>query len=217
MKTFILLSGLPASGKDSAAEFFENKRYFSISFSKEILKPIVENTKTSLRYFIYNTIDHVNEEDIEKAITEVEELKKKQSGRELYITLGVIYLKKLIYRLSNGKYNHFLLFSTIFFEKHKKNVIASFRMQEELEVLEKKYPDANIIKILIKTDDNIRHERIVSRDRLDMKTIIENEKYERKTTYEKLTKNITFDYIIENNNTKEELIEKLEKIYENIN
>lgn len=213
MKTFILLSGLPASGKDSAGEFFQKKGFYSISFSSKILKPIIEDTKNSLSHFIQETIGDINDIEIERAIEEIEKIKREQKGRELYITIGAIYLKDLIGRLTNGEYNHFLLFSTLFFEKENKVIIASFRMIEELEVLKKKYSDSKIIKVLIKTDDKIRYERIKSRDGLDEKEIVENEKYERETTYEKLISEIEFDYTIENNSTKEDFEKKLEEIY----
>ncbi len=211
-KTFVFLAGLPASGKDTAANFFLENNYFLMSYSKDILKPIVENTQNSLNFYLKQTIANVSEKEINNAINHIEHLKQTQKGRELYITIGAVYLPKLISKLTQNKYKHFNLFATLEYDKHEKIVIAGFRMKEEIETIQTKYPDAKIIKILLKSDDSIRYQRIKLRDNLDEKKIIENEKYERATTYQKIIENIKFDYIIENNSNEKELMSKLKSI-----
>ena len=211
-KIFVFIAGLPASGKDTAANFFLENNYFLMSYSKDILKPIIENTKKSLTYYLKQTIPNVSENEINYAINHIEHLKQTQTGRELYITVGAVYLPELISKLTQNKYKHFNLFATLEYDKHEKIVIAGFRMKEEIETIQTKYPNAKIITILLKSDDNIRYQRIKQRDNLDKKTIIENEKYERETTYQKIIKNIKFDYIIENNSNEKELKTKLKSI-----
>lgn len=211
-KTFVFLAGLPASGKDTAAIFFKEQGYFMLTNSSSILKPIIENTKEKLTYFLKQTIQNVSENEINNAINHIEHLKQTQTGRELYITVGAVYLPELISKLTQNKYKHFNLFASIEYDKHKKIVVSGFRMKEEIETIQRKYPHAKIIKILLKSDDNIRYQRIKQRDNLDEKTIIENEKYERATTYQKIIKNVKFDYIIENNSNEKELTEKIKRL-----
>lgn len=209
-KTFIFLAGLPASGKDTAGNFFKENNYFLMSYSKDILKPIIENPRTNLTYYLKGTIENIiPKNELLDAINTIEILKETITGRELYITIGAKYLPELISKLTNKKYNHFNLFCTLEYDKYSKIVVAGFRMKEEIETIQTKYPGAKIITILLKSEDNIRYQRIKQRDGLDEKTIIENEKYERLTTYQKIIENIKFDYIIENNSNEKELISKL--------
>lgn len=211
-KTFVFLAGLPASGKDTAANYFKEKKYFLMSYSKDILKPIIEDTNKSLTYYLKQTIPNVSEKEINNAISHIEHLKQTQTGRELYITVGAVYLPELISKLTQNKYAHFNLFATLEYEKYEKIVIAGFRMKEEIETIQTKYPHAKIITILLKSDDNIRYQRIKKRDNLDEKTIKANEKYEKETTYKKIIENIKFDYVIENNSNEKELMSKLKRL-----
>ena len=211
-KTFILISGLPATGKDTVANYFERKGFFIMTYSSMILKPIIENPQKKLREFLLKTIDLISEDEILDAINHIEELKKEQSGRELYISVGAVYLKELISKLTWSKFKHFSLFCSLFYETEKKVVVAGFRMKEEIDTLNKLYPDATIVKVLLKVNDEIRYSRIVSRDGIDKKIIDANEKYERETTYDKLLEDINFDIIVENNGSVEELEKNLDKL-----
>ena len=183
-----------------------------MTYSSMILKPIIENPQINLNKFIKNCIPNTNSQEIEKAIEKINELKLTQTGRELYITIGAVYLKELISKLTQNKFQHFSLFSSLYYKDKEKIVIAGFRMKEELQTISKLYPDAKIIKILIQSTDKIRHARIISRDNIDINTILENEKYEKETTYNKLLGEVNFEYVIENNTTNENLENQLNSI-----
>lgn len=215
-KTFIFISGLPASGKDTAAEFFSKNQYHPISYSSAILLPLAEKPKT-ISNLINETMPKTKKETIEKVIKDIEKIKETQKGRELLITLGVKILPEFIKKNSNNFYSHFNLLAKPIFDKYEKIVIASFRMEEEIKTIKRIYPTSKIIKILIHTPDKIRHKRIKERDNLDFKTIIENEKYEKETTYLKLLKKINFNYVIENNKDLAHLEKKLNKLLKIIN
>lgn len=211
MKKFVFIAGLPASGKDTVAEFFESKGFFRMTYSSMILKPIVEDTKNSLGKFSKNLIE-IEKPELNIIAQEIDGLKKIQKGRELYITLGGKYLNTIISKYSNEKYNHFSAFCKNEYDKHQDIVVAGFRMKEEIETIEKLYSDANITTVLIKSDDELRYNRMMSRDNIDIEEIKRNEKYERETTYQKIIENVEFDIIIENNSNYEELIKKLKEI-----
>jgi len=212
-KKIIFLAGLPACGKDTVANYFKNKGYFSVSFSSDILKPIIKKTNLVLAEFLrYSLGRNLSNKSINKAVLEVENEKKKCSGRELYINVGVNILPRIVKELSRGKFLHFNVFCKKMFESEEKIIIASFRMIEEIKTLQKLYPDAKFIKILIKSKDNIRYERIKNRDKLDFDKIIANEKYERETTYDKIIKEVNFDYEIINNESYSDLIRKIENL-----
>ncbi len=215
-KTIILLSGLPASGKDTAAIFFQKYDYFLMTYSSMILKPIIENPYEELPKYLTQTLPYVRESQIEHAIKCIEKAKQKETGRNLYITIGVKILPKIIKRISFNDYSHFNLFCDIHIKDKQKIVIAGFRMKDELQTLQTKYPDAKIIKILLITNDRTRHNRIKQRDNLDEKTITQNEKYEKQTTYLKLLQDINFNFIITNNSSTEDMEKQLEKIIKKI-
>ena len=67
------------------------------------------------------------------------------------------------------------------------------------------FPKAKIITILIEAEDELRYQWIKKRDGIDEKTIRENEKYEKESTYSKLRDGFDFNYKIKNNSTLEDL------------
>ncbi len=213
IKKFVLISGLPASGKDTAAEFFEKRGYELVSFSTSVLIPIA-NEPHILYEMFENSIPEILNENINKLVNDVIELKKKESGRTLLITLGVYMLPEFIAKQTKGKYKHFNVLAKPLFDKVEKIAIASFRMEKEMQTLINIYPDAEFTKILIKCDDDIRYDRIIRRDSISKEIIEENERYEKESTYKELIRNVNFDYVIENNSSLDEFYKLLDNIYE---
>jgi len=56
-KKIILIAGLPASGKDTVADIFKQKDYFLMTYSAQVLKPIIENPQTELNKFIKKQLE----------------------------------------------------------------------------------------------------------------------------------------------------------------
>lgn len=210
-KQIILLAGLPATGKDTIAETFQNKNYQQITYSENILKPIIKNPKKHLTKYINQTIPNTPKTKINKLTKQIKYYKKNQSGRNLYITTAQ-YLNKTISKLTKNKHNHFSLFATTHYKNHNKIIISGFRQQTELETLKIIYPTANIQTILITCPDKMRYQRLKKRDNITNQTIKENEKYELQTTYNKLIKQTKFTHTIKNNTTLENLQLQINKI-----
>lgn len=215
-KKIILIAGLPASGKDTVADIFNQKDYFLMTYSTQVLKPIIENPQSELDKFIKKTIGNLPIEEIEKISKKINHFNSTQTGRELYITVAQ-YLNKVCSILSQNTYNHFTLFATAFYGAKEKVVVAGFRQKPELDILNSKYPDAIIKTIFVECNNELRYERLKLRDNIDKKTIQENEKYELETTHNLMMSEIKFNYSIKNNGTLEELKTQTKNLIEKIN
>lgn len=192
-----LVAGLPASGKDTVCEFFEKKDFFLMVYSRDVLKPIVNSPAFFLKQFIFSTIGEVSREVLDRIVFEIEVLKERFVGRDLYISVAQ-FLNKVVSDLTDGEFNHFTLFATFFYGEKKRIVVSGFRQAVELEILKKKFPDAVVRSVLVDCSDSLRFSRLRSRDGILDEEILRNEKFEFGTTFDAMMREVDFDFVIKN-------------------